>query len=273
MERRVSNEVKAAEQRLIAWLAQYHNAEMVRQAQVLPLRQDMLTLLTFVRDNKVVGTQSTGNMPLKTVREVTARFVNPPKLETTIGDHTYRLRSEADVWPLYFLHILAEVGGLLAIAPARRWRLTPVGERFLDKDPSFQLSFLLTVWWYQVNWLVAYPFEGMGDALPPFFEQATLTRLRALPIKTRISFEEFADGLIGQTGLTWTAPDRSAGTMLLRGSIARMVIHILATFGAVEREYREEPLGKGTTSRLVAFEITLFGKALLDAVAMASEGY
>lgn len=49
-----------------------------------------------------------------------------------------------------------------------------------------------------------------------------------------------------------------------------MVIYILAAFGAVEYEYREEPLGKGTTLRLVAFEITLFGKALLDAVAIAS---
>jgi hypothetical protein len=265
-------EDRSAEQRLSVWLEQYHNdAEVVCQAEVLPLRRDMMTLLTFVRDNKVVGTQSTGNMPLKAVREVTARFVEPPKLETTIGDHTYRLRSEADLWPLYFLHILAEVGGLLAIAPARRWRLTAEGEGFLAVDPLLQVSFLLTVWWYAVNWLVAYPFEGMGDALPPFFNMVTLARLRSLPIRTRISFEEFADELIEETGLTWTAPDSSAATMLLRGSIARMVIYILAVFGAVECEYREEPLGKGTTSRLVAFEIALLGKALLDAVAIASD--
>ncbi len=270
MQRRISNKVESAERRLSAWLKRYHNTEVVRQAQVLPLRRDMVTLLTFVRDNKVVGTQSTGNMPLKVVREVTTRFVKPPKLETTIGDRTYRLRSEADLWPLYFLHILAEVGGLLAIAPARRWRLTPEGEEFLGTAPLLQVSFLLTVWWYEVNWLVAYPFEGMGDALPPFFNPVTLARLRSLPIGTPISFEEFADGLIEKTGLTWTAPDSSAATMFLRGSIARMVIYVLANFGAVKCEYREEPLGKGTISRLVAFEITPFGKALLDAVAIAS---
>jgi hypothetical protein len=239
LQRRVSK-VKSAKRRIRAWLKRYHNTEMVRQAQALPLRRDMVTLLTFVRDNKVVGTQSTGNMPLKMVRKVTAHFVEPPQLDTTIGDHTYRLRTEADLWPLYFLHILAEV------------------------------SFLLTVWWYEVNWLVAYPFAGMGDALPPSFNLATLDRLCSLPIETSISFEEFADRLIEETGLTWTAPDSSAATMLLRSSIARMVIHILANFGAVKREYREEPLGKGTISRLVAFEITPFGKALLDAVAIAS---
>ncbi len=247
-----------------------HAPEVVRQAQELPLRQDMVTLLTFVRDNKVVGTQSTGNMPLKAVREVTARFVNPPQLDTTIGDHTYRLRSEEDVWPLYFLHILAEVGDLLAIARARRWRLTPVGERFLDEDPLLQVKFLLVVWWYQVNWLVAYPFQGMGEALPPDLEEATLARLRALPVATRVPFEEFADGLIEETGLTWTAPDSTYATMSLRGSVERMIIHILGTFGAVEREYRAEPLGKGTLRKLNAFEVTPFGKALLDAVATVS---
>jgi len=164
---------------------QYQDPEMVRQAQDLPLRRDMLTLLTYVRDNKVVGTQSTGNMPLKAVREVTARFANPPQLDTTIGDHIYRLR--------------------------------------------------------------------------------------ALPVNTRIPFEEFADGLIEQTGLAWSAPDSDFAATALRGSIGRMVIHVLARFGAVDREYRDEPLGKGTISRLVAFEVTPFGKALLDAVAMVDE--
>jgi hypothetical protein len=55
--------------------------------------------------------------------------------------------------------------------------------------------------------------------------------------------------------------------MTLRGAEERMVIHILASFGALEREYQEVPLGKGTIQELVAFEVTPFGKALLDAVA------
>jgi hypothetical protein len=133
------------------------------------------------------------------------------------------------------------------------------------------VSFLLTVWWQQVNWLVAYPFEGMGEELPSSFSEVTLARLRSLDTETAIPFEAFADGLIERTGLTWTAPDSSAATMLLHGSIERMVISILADFGAAKREYREEPLGSGTISRLDAFEITPFGKALLDAVAIVSD--
>jgi hypothetical protein len=269
MPRRTLDPIEAAERRFSVWQRQYHNAAMVRQAEALPLQRDMVTLLTFVRDNKVVGTQSTGNMPLKAVRDVTARFVNPPELETTIGDHTYKLRSEADLWPLYFLHILAEVGDLLAIAPARRWRLTRRGEEFLDADPLLQVSFLLTVWWYEVNWLVAYPVAGMGDDLPPDFNLVTLARLRSLPVETRISFEEFAGGLIEETGLTWTVSGDFV-TGLLRASIARMVIYILRAFGAVECEHRDEPLGKSTIKELDAFEITPFGRALLDGAATVS---
>ena len=270
MKRRGREEVESAELRFSGWLRQYHNVEMVHQAEALPLRRDMVTLLTYVRDTKVVGTQSTGNMPLKAVREVTAGFVKPPRLETTIGDRVYKLRSEAHLWPLYFLRILAEVGRLLAIAPARRWRLTAEGKDFLNADPLLQVSFLLTIWWYEVHWLVAYPFAGMGDDLPPFFNLATLARLSELPVGTSVSFKEFAGGLIEETGLTWRARESRFASTLLRSSIERMVIDILARFGAVEREYEEVPLGKGTMSELVAFEITPFGQALLDAVGIAS---
>jgi hypothetical protein len=268
MPRQKSDDDKSAEQLLSAWLDRHQNGEIVHHAEALPLRRDIETLLTYVRDNKVVGTQGPGNMPLKAVREVTARFVKPPKLEDKIGSHVIRIRSEADLWPLYFLRILAEVGGLLKIGSARRWRLTRKGEKFLDAQPMRQLAFLLTTWWYKVNWLIAYSYTGMGDSLPESFNLFTLDDLLGLPAKTRIPFEEFADALIGKTGLTWGKQESSFRTTALRGSIARMVIHILAAFGAIEREYEEEPVGKGTTSRLVAFEITPLGASLLEAVAI-----
>jgi hypothetical protein len=227
-----------------------------------------------VRDNKVVGTQGAGNMPMKAVREVTARFVNPPKLEDTIGNEVFRIRSETELWPLYFLRIIAEVGGLLKPGSARLWRLTRKGEGFLDASPMLQLPYLLTIWWHKVNWLIAYPYTGMGEALPQFFNLYTLDDLLALPAETRISFEDFADTLIEKTGLIWGAPDNiianSIATTALHGSIAQMVIHVLAAFGTIEREYRKERLGKVTTSNLVAFEITPLGRALLEAVAVSA---
>jgi len=239
---------------------------MLRQMEELALRRDMLTLLTYVRDNKVVGTQSTGNMPLKAVREVTACFVNPPVLEETIGDHTYRLRSETDIWPLYFLHVLAEVGKLLDVAPARRWRLTRSGEEFLNAPPVIQVLVLLSIWWYQVNWLVAYSFVGMGDALPPALNTIALAHLRALPVERAVAFEPFADELIAKAGLRWTSRDTTFHRSALHSAVEFMVINILKNFGVLKVAYREEPLGLGTISTLDTFELTPLGNVLLGAL-------
>jgi hypothetical protein len=49
-----------------------------------------------------------------------------------------------------------------------------------------------------------------------------------------------------------------------------MVIEVLASFGAVERKYREEPLGKGTIPKLDTFALTPLGKVFLQAVALGA---
>ena len=260
------DEMAAVARQFMAQMQPRDRDEVGRQAEALPLRRDMVTLLGYVRDNRVIGTQSTGNLPLKAVREVTARFVHPPKLEETIGDHTYRVRSAEHVWPLYHLHILADVGGLVDAGRARRWRLRSQGKRFLAADPWPQVLYLLSTWWHQVNWLVAYPFAGMGESLPPRFSTLTLASLRALPVKKRIDFEKYADQLIQATGLTWTAPDMSFARDSLHGAVERMIIGILEDFGVVTLEHKDKPLGRGTISELVAFQITPFGKQLLEAL-------
>ncbi len=266
----MDNKVEKLEQRLSEWKNHYDTGEMMMIAEEIPARQDMVTLLRFVNENKVVGTQSTGNMPLKMVREVTANFVNPPVLDDEIGDRIYRLRSEANVWPLYFLHILAEVGTLVNIAPARRWQLSQGGERFLIIDPLQQVSFLMTIWWHEVNWLVAYSYSGMGDYLPQFFSYYALELLLSLRQSTDIQIDEFAGNLIEKTGLIWGAPESDFAGMLLQSSIERMIINILKKFGAVECEYRNESLGKGTIPRLETFKIVPFGRALLESLAIMS---
>ena len=239
--------------------------DLTHQAELLSLRQDMTTLLSFVEENKVVGTQSTGNMPLKMIRQLTSNFVNPPKLEHKIGDRIYKIRSESEVWQLYFLHILAEVGNLLKIAPSKQWRLKPAGRKFLNVPPLNQVLYLLMIWWYRVNWLVAYQIAGIGEKLPNNFEIITLESLTNIPANTRASFEEFADLLIQKTGLRWTASDSTFVRKFLYSSIEKIVIDILATFGMIEQEYLDEPLGKAKIPKLVSFKITSYGVALLKA--------
>lgn len=232
----------------------------------LALRRDVVAVLTYVRDHKVVGTQSTGNFPLKVVREVTAQFVNPPVLDTTIGDRVYRLRSEDDVWPLVFVHALAFNGGLLALEPNRRWQLTDFGHHFLTSRPEHQIWELLAVWWTLVDWTMAYPVTGLSDGLPPRFRQITQRRLLSLPVETRISFEAFADELIRETGFKWPSRDPSFHRLILHGAVRNIVMNPMSRFGIVTLEHQDKPLGKGVSKELVAFQVTPFGRDLLESL-------
>jgi hypothetical protein len=269
MARRRTGGIQRLNQLFDIWLRQYDTPALSNEAEHLPLRRDMVTLLTFVRDNKVVGTQRTGNMPLKAIRQVTADFVNPPQLDMTIGDKTYKVKSETEVWPLYYLHVLAEIGYLLECAPARRWQLTAGGSAFLNNPPLIQVVYLFLVWWHQVNWLVAYPFGGMGEALPPDFNKLTRDHLLDTGGAGQpVSFEQFADGLIEKTGLVWTARDSTFARMSLHSAIERMVIQILVTFGGVTGTYIQKPLGRETIENLDTFTLTPLGEALLTAAAM-----
>lgn len=266
MQQKKHNHLDEVKKRVHRWYKERANSEIIRSAETLPLKRDMETLLTYVRDNKVVGTKSRGNMPLKAVREVTARFVDPPRLDFMIGDKKRSFRSEEDIWSLLFLRILAEGNGLLKISPARRWRFTEKGSEFLEAPALLQLSVLLITWWSRVNWIIAYPYTGMGDSLPPYFKSTVLGELLSQPVKTRVSFESFANKLIKKTALTWGAQDSQIANNLLQGSIERMVIRTLSDFGAVESEYRDKSIGTWPTSKLVAFQITPLGRFLLESV-------
>jgi hypothetical protein len=253
------------EQRLQRWVQRHYTLDRVAEAQALPLRRDVVTLLTYVRDHKITGTKTTGNMPLKAIREVTAQFVEPPQLDYTYGEYTRKLRTEYDIWALHFLHIIAGVGGLLVTEPGRRWTFTPHAAKFLEADPVFQLSLLLSVWWFEVNWLVAFPFVGMGDYLPDSFTQTTLARLRGLRVGAEVPFDEFADTLIEKTGLTWSQPDSAYAQDTLRSSIRRMVINVLERFGSVRCTFRDNPIVPSIKD-LDTVEITPLGAALLDSL-------
>ena len=222
--------------RLAEWRESY--ALFLVQASTAPLCRDMATLLSFVMDNKIIGTSGRGNMPLKAVRAVAPLLSKPPNLEMVIGERTFQRRSEQEVWPLYLLHILAEVGRLIQTGRSRRWKLTAQGEQFLLMEPDIQLAYTLAVWWHRVNWLVSYPFEGMGENLPYGFSIAALSQLRAIPTGIDISFTEYANELIEVTGLVWGAPESSIADDMLRGSVERMIIDVLASCEAMECTYK-----------------------------------
>ena len=256
--------VDVRDYRYEAWLSEFRGQHTIDAAEALPLRRDVVTLLRFAQENKVVGTKSTGNMPLKMIRRLALDFVDPPVLDQRIGENVYPLKTEYDVWPLYFRHILAEVGGLLETPNGARWRVTPKGEAWLAADSPTQLLHLLHTWWFRTNWLITWPVSGLGDYLPQGFVETTLARLTAIPVERRIDFNSFADTLVQRTGLTWTATESTYRDDLLRSSIRKMVAQPGADFGVLSLLTRE--LESPILPKLLAFRVTAVGRILLTAL-------
>jgi hypothetical protein len=235
-------------------------------AEELPLRQDMISLLTYLRENKVTGTQSTGNLPLKAVHEICSRFVNPPKLEERVGESVFRVRSESEVWPLYFRHLLASVGGLVMGGLGRRWKLTSLGESFLTVSAPLQVWLLLATWWTQINWAIASPFV-YGDGYMPYdFSTLTLKHLLELPLEELTQFEAFADLMIEDARLFWPIEDQNNAHRILQKIIEWTVIGPMVDFGILSTVYQPHQTLGAEFRELSAFQITPFGKRLLEAI-------
>jgi hypothetical protein len=235
-------------------------------AENLALRLDVIALLVYLRDHKVIGTPSTGNLPLKAVNEICAQFVDPPQLEHDFGGHVYRARSESDVWPLYFRHVLASVGGLITGGLGRRWKLTSLGERFLAAPPSWQVWLLLLIWWTRANWAIAYSYEFEDGDMPAGFSSLTLKNLRAQPVGEAVSFESFAKRMIEDGHLSWMVTNPNNAQIILNAMIENVIMNPLADFGVLQLEHVPHKSLGARFRELSSFTVTPFGMGLLDAI-------
>ena len=251
------------ERKIVHW-AEGLDKKQLALVESLTVRRDMMTFLSYLDHNRVVGTQSTGNLPLKAVREICTQFVNPYALEEKIGDKTYKIRSEDDVYPLFYLHTLASIGGFVEGGQARIWKLTRDGREFLNVPASIQLGFMLAIWWYQTDWQIAFPYSGLDGGLPKGFDTISLKRLLDLPVGKLISYEPFASQLIKETRFLWPSLDQDVSQSIRRSAIARMVIYPLASFGILEYEFKEETSNGYTSKYLAEIRLTPFGKGLLE---------
>lgn len=234
-------------------------------AEELALRRDILTLLMYIRDHKVTGTQSTGNFPLKAVYEICAQFVDPPRLEVPFGEYVNRVRSESEVWPLYFGHVLVSVGGLVTGGMGRRWKLTPQGERFLAASAPEQVWLLLATWWIKTNWAIATPYD-FDDYMPAEFSFLALKHLLELPLGEPASFEQFAGRMIKETRMVLPTENRDNAQFIFRRVIEEMVIDPLSDFGILKTEYGPHKTLGVEFKELSTFQITPFGKGLLETI-------
>jgi hypothetical protein len=237
-------------------------------ARDLPLRRDVEAFLGYLRDHAVTGTASSGNLPLKAVAEFAALMTEPPRLEQTVGDIVIRFRSEDDVWPLHFIHILSSCAGLASGGPGRRWRLTHDGESFASRPAVEQLLALLDGWWYRANWLVATRFSVFGEELPPRAPRQLLALLRKTEVGRPAAFREFVDELVQTIGLSYPKGATRDAREFAASSVERSVIGPLEAFGIVttRREKKAGGFPGFDLDTLSAFSLTPLGRALSDAL-------
>ncbi len=253
------------EDRVIAW-AQNLTQEQTDGFISLALLHDMQTFIDYLLENRTVGTQSTGNLPLKAVRAICSRFVVPPALDETIGEHIYKLRSEDDVRLLFYIHILAEVSGLVTVGSGRVWKVTEEGEKYSQLLPSIQTLLLLDRWWNLADWTMGFPFSGFKAGLPIDFGQITLSCLLNMPAGKTNPYDVFADDLIKQSGLIWPIENQVSARDILHSAIERMVINPLVGFGVLECSYSTKIIGSSGFKKIATIRLTPIGKEMLELV-------
>jgi hypothetical protein len=230
-------------------------------ARELPLRRDMVTLLTYLLEHNVKGTKATGNFPLKHVRAITADFVDPPELDLKIGDRVYQLRTEDKVRSLKHLHILACVAGLIHGGEDMRWDLLEQGEVFLSLAPEEQVWYLIKVWFDSFNWL--YEYYAEIDVYLSALKESVVDVLLDYPANTDISITDFVSDIRERLVMDLGENDIETEEEQWRRFLKKVVVNPLADFGFLERVEDVEYIGSYEFTELKALRLTRFGQGLL----------
>ena len=102
--------------------------------------------------------------------------------------------------------------------------------------------------------------------MPPEFSQLALKRLLELPSGETASFEQFADRMIEDSRMVWPTENQDNARRILHSIIERTVINPLVDFGILQTEYEPHKTLGADFPQLSTFQITPFGKGLLEAI-------
>ncbi len=194
----------------------------------LPLRQDMVTLLTYLRDHKVKGTKARGNFPLKDIRAITDDFVNPPTLDVVFGDTVWKMRMENEVPDLLRYHYLACLAGLIFGGEDLPWEVLPQGKVFLSLPPESQVWYLAHVWFTEINWL--YEYEATEHDAVSALKASIVARFRSYPIEVDIPIDQVSSDILAFE-LAEVSQDNLDDFLRF---IDRVVFQPLNTFGIIK---------------------------------------
>ena len=158
-----------------------------------PLRKDIIVIMNYLMNNKVVGTKATGNFPLKAVAGICAQFDTPISMDPLDGDVQYPVRSEDDIFRLELLHFFANVAGLIVGDNGIKWEVTVLGKAFLEVTPTHQMMELFYEWFNNFVWTFLFPLQFSSSDEYTQFIITTIFNLLYLPIDKFVPFNKFVD--------------------------------------------------------------------------------
>lgn len=231
-------------------------------AEALPLRKDMITLVQYLVDHEVKGTAATGNFPLKHIRAMTAGFVDPPALDRPSGKRARKLRSEDDVPILKWMHVLACLAGLIHGGESLPWKVTGQGLDFLTLQPEQQVWWLSSIWFYEVNWLYLIYYDLEVDSFA--IKQVVIDRFLSYPVEQLFSTEHVIKDFEGDFKKRLKKRNREEAWDDIKYSLGRMVFAPLARLGILSLE--QEEISPGEFYIVESIRVTRLGHSLLTAL-------
>ncbi|MBE0447209.1 MAG: plasmid pRiA4b ORF-3 family protein [Actinobacteria bacterium] len=221
------------------------------------LRIDMLALLNYIGDRELKLTQA-GNLMLKDVRAINELFVEPKKLDYELGGCINKLRTEEEVYRVWFLRILSQKGSLTKIQ-RNKISLTKTAKEFLKKDPHDQLLQLFTAWLTKDHWgrWLYWP-----EVVEPIMHKAydVAYYLSKIPVGVSVEYDIFEQGLLNTLRLGFATDDPERAKQFSYIAIAQAILEPLELFGVVSLERGKDKYGH---SKVAAVSLTELGRRFL----------
>ena len=236
----------------------------------LPLRRDIVMIMNYINENKVVGTAATGNFPQKAFREMCSQFVVPPQLEYVwLDGRVTKIQSEYDIPDMLFRHILTNNGHLIEGKAGSRWKVTDSGYTFLADTEAWQYWYLLVIWWKTTNWMYFSPLHSSDEVDYFPFTRLVLHHCLSLSETKPVLLQEFVKELAEQSKEYFPSfhkaqKDDSWGSE--NYFIKHILVDPMIQFGVLDPIFKDNPLLGKSHQDLQSFTITPIGLSALEAL-------
>jgi len=205
----------------------------------LPLRRDVVSLVTYIKEHKIKGTNSTGNFPRNAVQDIASLLAVPPVLKHEFRDLTIEFRYERDVRPVYTVHLLAYLAGLIEGSKGHSWSLTSEGKNFLISSSSEHFFILFITWWFKGDWSDFPVSFQIKDGFEIQFLDVVHSTLMELSPRESTDYSTFVLRMMELTGLKFSTHDFDSGLSRLKSDFEFAIVEPLESFAVLTTERKK----------------------------------